>query len=256
MPEETESKNIKEMPFLDHLEEFRWRLIKCLIAIAVCAFAAFFFSNHLFSALWLPLNKAAPELKIHYFKVTEGFTTRLKLSLLAGVLFASPIVFYQIWKFILPGLYEREVKIIIPIVFFSTFFFLLGIVFCYFVLLPFGLNFFYSQAPVGTVPTLMMGDYLNFILVLLLAFGIVFQLPVVSYFLGKIGLISSDFLASGRRYALVIVAVVAAVITPPDFISQLGIGIPLYILYEISIIIVRLTGASEKRKKASKNLAG
>jgi sec-independent protein translocase protein TatC len=256
MPGEIETKDQKEMPFLDHLEEFRWRLIKCLIAIAVCAAAAFFFSNQLFSALWLPLNKAAPELKIHYFKVTEGFTTRLKLSLLAGILFASPVVFYQIWKFILPGLYEREAKIVIPIVFFSTFFFLLGVVFCYFILLPFGLSFFYGQAPVDTVPTLMMSDYLSFILVLLLAFGIVFQLPVVSYFLGKIGLISSDFLAKGRRYALVVIALVAAVITPPDFISQLGIGIPLYILYEISIIIVRLTGTAEKRKQASEDLAG
>lgn len=248
--------NSKEMPFLEHLEEFRWRLIKSLVVIAICAIAAFIFSDYLFGVLWQPLNKAAPELKIHYFKVTEGFTTRLKLSLLGGLLFASPIVFYQLWKFILPGLYEREVKVVVPIVIFSTFFFLLGIVFCYFVLLPFGLGFFYAQAPDGTVPTLMMGDYLNFILVLLLAFGIVFQLPVVSYFLGKIGLISSSFLASGRRYALIVIAITAAVITPPDFISQLGIGIPLYILYEISIIIVRLTGSAEKREQASKNLAG
>ena len=144
----------------------------------------------------------------------------------------------------------------LPIVFASTFFFFLGVVFCYLVLLPYGLSFFYQQTPEGVQPTLMMSDYLGFILMLLLAFGVVFQLPVISFFLGRIGILSSSFLAKGRRYAAVIIAVVAAIITPPDFISQLGIGIPLYILYEISIIIVRLTGRSEKREKAAKDLAG
>ena len=257
MSENNNSKKIYEMPFLDHLEELRWRLIKIIAAVVVFAIAAFYFSDYLFSALWHPLNKAAPDLKIHYFKVTEGFTTRLKLSIVGGFIAASPIVFYQIWKFILPGLYDREVKIVMPIALFSTVFFLVGTSFCYYLLLPFGLNFFLNtQAPAGTQPTLMMSDYLSFILVLLLSFGLVFQLPVVSFFLGKIGLISSKLLASGRRYALVIIAILAAVITPPDFISQLAIGIPLYILYEISIIIVRLTGSAEKSKHSSKDLAG
>jgi sec-independent protein translocase protein TatC len=195
-------------------------------------------------------------LKIHYFKVTEGFTTRLKLAIVGGAAVASPVVFYQAWKFILPGLYDREARIVFPIVTASTIFFFLGAIFCYFILLPYGLNFFYQQTPEGVQPTLMMSDYLGFILMLLLAFGIVFQLPVITFFLGRIGIISSKFLAKGRRYALIIIAILAAIITPPDFISQLGIGIPLYILYEISIIIVRLTGRSEKRRNNAKNLAG
>ena len=256
MAEEIYPGKPSEMPFLDHLEEFRWRLIKSIAAIVALAIVAFVFSDYLFSALWYPLHQAAPELKIHYFKVTEGFTTRLKLSIVGGAIAAAPIVFYQIWKFILPGLYNREVKVIVPIVVFSTFFFFLGGVFCYFILLPLGLKFFYTQAPAGTEPTLMMGNYLSFILALILSFGIVFQLPVVSFFLGKIGLISSKTLASGRRYALIVIAILAAVITPPDFISQLGIGIPLYILYEISIIVVRITGSAENNKKAAKDLAG
>jgi len=256
MAEEIYPRQSSEMPFLDHLEEFRWRLIKSIGAIVVFAIAAFIFSDYLFNALWYPLHRAAPELNIHYFKVTEGFTTRLKLSIVGGAIAASPIVFYQVWRFILPGLYQREVKVVVPIVMFSTVFFFLGGIFCYFVLLPYGLKFFYTQAPEGVKPTLMMGDYLNFILALILSFGVVFQLPVVSFFFGKIGLISSKTLASGRRYALIAIAVLAAIITPPDFISQLFIGIPLYILYEISIIIVRLTGTAEKRKKDAENLAG
>jgi len=256
MPDDVVSSDFAEMPFLDHLEEFRRRLIKSIVAVTVCAIAAYFFSDQLFEVLWYPLQRAAPGLKLHYFKVTEGFTTRIKLSIVAGALAASPVVFYQLWKFVLPGLYEREIKIVVPIVMASTFFFLLGAVFCYFVLLPFGLDFFYKQAPAGTEPTLMMSDYLSFILVLILAFGVVFELPVVAFFLGRIGLISSRFLAKGRRYAAVIIAIVAAVITPPDFISQLGVGIPLYILYELSIIIVRLTGSAEQGRRTPENLAG
>lgn len=256
MSEEPYISDLSEAPFLDHLEELRWRLIKSIIAIAVGAVAAFYFSDILFNVLWYPLKQAAPELKIHYFKVTEGFTTRLKLSIVGGAAVASPIVFYQAWKFVLPGLYEREIKIVLPIVMASTLFFFLGAVFCYFILLPYGLNFFYQQTPEGVQPTLMMSDYLGFILMLLLAFGVVFQLPVVTFFLGRVGILSSKFLAKGRRYAIIIIAIMAAIITPPDFISQLGIGIPLYILYEISIIIVRLTGRAEDREKDTKTLAG
>ena len=245
-----------EAPFLDHLEELRWRLIKSIIAIVVCSVVAYIFSDYLFQGLWYPLKKVAPELKIHYFKVTEAFTTRIKLSLVGGAAVASPIVFYQAWKFVLPGLYQREAKVVIPIVFASTLFFLIGLVFSYFIMLPYGLGFFYDQAPVGTEATLMMSDYLGFILSLLLAFGAVFQLPVISFFLGRIGVLSSQFLAKGRRYAAIIIAMVAAVITPPDFISQLAIGIPLYILYEISIIIVKLTGQDNRREKSQKDLAG
>lgn len=245
-----------EAPFLDHLEELRWRLIKSIIAVAVISVVAFYFTDYLFKVLWYPLKQAAPELKIHYFKVTEGFTTRMKLAIVAGAVVSSPIVFYQLWKFVVPGLYNREARMVLPIVMASTFFFLLGASFCYFVLLPYGLHFFYTQAPADTEPTLMMSDYLSFFLNLVLAFGAVFQLPVVAYFVGRIGIISSSLLAKGRRYAAVIIAVVAAVITPPDVISQMAVGVPLYILYEISIIIVKFTGKAESRKKDAKNLAG
>ncbi len=256
MSEEPYIKDFGEAPFLDHLEEFRWRVIKALIGIVFGAFIAFYFSDHLFNGLWYPLNQAVPELKIHYFKVTEGFITRIKLAIVAGAAIASPFVFYQAWKFIIPGLYEREIKVVIPIVMASTLFFFMGAAFCYFVLLPYGLRFFYAQTPEGVQPTLMMSDYLGFILTLVLAFGAVFQLPVVTFFLGRIGILSSSFLAKGRRYAVIAIAILAALITPPDFISQIGIGVPLYVLYEISIIIVRVTGRAEGDRKDKEHLAG
>jgi sec-independent protein translocase protein TatC len=236
----------KEMPFLEHLEELRWRLIKSIIALVIAATVAYSYSDQLFQFLWQP---------IHFFKVTEAFNTRIKLSLVGGALLALPIILFQIWQFVLPGLYRRELRIVYIIVVFSTVFFLMGVFFCYYWMLPYGLKFLLGQAPPDTEPTIMMGDYLGFIIWTLLAFGLIFQMPVVSFFLGRIGLLTSRFLASGRRYAIVIIAIAAAVITPqPDFISQGMLGIPMYLLYELSILIVWLTGRNEPRRQ--KDLLG
>jgi len=244
-----------EMPFLDHLEELRWRLIKSIAAIVIGASLSYIYSDRLFMFLWHPLQTAAPGMKIHFFRVAEAFNARLKVSIVAGCLLTSPFVIYQIWQFVLPGLYRREIRMVYLIVLFSTFFFLAGVVFCYFVMLPYGLGFLLEQAPPNTEPTIMMGDYLNFVMWMIFAFGLVFQLPVVAFFLGRIGIISSGLLKSGRRYAIVIIAVVAAVITPqPDFVSQGMLAIPLYFLYELSILIVRFTGRAEPVR--GKNLAG
>ena len=231
MPESEEKS--KEMPLLEHLEELRWRLIKAIIAVIIGSTVAYAYSDPLFKVLWYPLHQAAPGIKLHFFKVAEAFSARLKLSMVAGVLLALPFVIYQIWRFVLPGLYEREIRIVYPIVAFSTVFFLMGVLFCYFTMMPWGLKFLLGQAPPDTEPTLMIGDYLNFFIWMILSFGAVFQLPVVSYFLGRIGILTSRFLSKGRRYAIVIIALVAAVVTPqPDFISQGMLFIPLYILYE------------------------
>jgi sec-independent protein translocase protein TatC len=245
----------KEMPFLEHLEELRWRLIKSIIALVIAATVAYSYSDQLFQFLWQPIHVAVPGLKMHFFKVTEAFNTRIKLSLVGGALLALPIILFQIWQFVLPGLYRRELRIVYIIVVFSTVFFLMGVFFCYYWMLPYGLKFLLGQAPPDTEPTIMMGDYLGFIIWTLLAFGLIFQMPVVSFFLGRIGLLTSRFLASGRRYAIVIIAIAAAVITPqPDFISQGMLGIPMYLLYELSILIVWLTGRNEPRRQ--KDLLG
>ncbi|NLI14773.1 MAG: twin-arginine translocase subunit TatC, partial [candidate division Zixibacteria bacterium] len=180
-----------EMSFLEHLEELRWRLIKCVIAVIVAAAVAYAYSDWFFAIIWRPLQQASPGIKLHFFKVSEAFGTRLKLSTLAGLLGALPIVIYQIWRFVLPGLYSKEIKIIYPIVFFSTIFFVVGVIFCYFFMMPWGLKFLLEQAPPNTEATIMIGDYLNFFIWMVLSFGMVFQLPVVAYFLGKIGLLTS-----------------------------------------------------------------
>jgi sec-independent protein translocase protein TatC len=245
----------REMSFLEHLEELRWRLIKCVIAVIVGASVAYAYSDPLFKVIWYPLQLASPGIKLHFFKVAEAFATRLKLSTVAGVLASLPIVIYQIWRFVLPGLYKKELRIVYPIVFFSTIFFVIGVAFCYIYMMPWGLKFLLGQAPPDTEATLMISDYLNFFIWMVLSFGVVFQLPVVAYFLGKIGLLTSKFLSSGRRYAVIIIAIVAAVVTPqPDFISQGMLFVPLYILYELSILIVKLTGKNEPWRL--KKLAG
>jgi sec-independent protein translocase protein TatC len=221
----------------------------------VGASVAYAYSDPLFKILWHPLQEASPGIKLHFFKVAEAFGARLKLSMVAGLLVALPIVIYQIWRFVLPGLYKKELRAIYPIVFFSTIFFLIGVAFCYYTMMPWGLKFLLGQAPPDTEATLMIGDYLNFFIWMILSFGAVFQMPVVAYFLGKIGILTSRFLASGRRYAVIIIAVVAAVVTPqPDFISQAMLFVPLYILYEFSILIVKFTGKKEPRRL--KKLAG
>jgi sec-independent protein translocase protein TatC len=245
----------KEMPFLEHLEELRWRLIKSIIALAIAATAAYAYSDNLFVILWHPIMVAMPGIKMHFFKVSEAFNTRIWLSLVGGGLLALPIILYQLWRFILPGLYQRELKIVYLIVIFSTIFFFMGVLFCYFWMLPYGLQFLLTQAPPDTEPTIMMGDYLSFILWTLMAFGLIFQMPIVAYILGRIGILTSSFMSSGRRYAIVIIAIAAAIITPqPDFISQSILGIPMYLLYELSILIVWLTGRSEPRHR--KDLVG
>jgi sec-independent protein translocase protein TatC len=180
---------------------------------------------------------------------TEAFAIRIKLSLIVGVIVSVPVIFYQAWQFVVPGLLEKEVKIVIPVVVSSTIFFLTGAVFCFFLVLPVGLKFLLGFGTEKLSPLIKITDYINFISYMTLAFGAVFELPVLSYFLAKIGVISAPTLRKGRRYAIVIILILAAALTPgPDIFSQLMLAGPLYVLYEISIIVVMIT-----RKKKSRD---
>ncbi|MCJ7489753.1 MAG: twin-arginine translocase subunit TatC, partial [Thermoplasmata archaeon] len=159
---------------------------------------------------------------------------------------ALPIVFYQMWSFIAPGLYRREKVTILPLVIISTVLFLIGAAFCYYLALPMALQFLLNFADDLIKNYITVDSYISFIGLLMLAFGLSFQLPILAYFLGRLGLISSRFLAKGRRYAIVIILAVAAVVTPtPDVFTQLLLAVPMYLLYEISILVVKVSG---KRK--------
>ena len=229
-------KEEREMGFLDHLEELRGRIIKSLICIILFSIVAYLFSEKLLDFLTRPI----PE--VYFMAPTEAFSTRIKISLITGIIVSVPVIFYHAWKFITPGLFEKEIKLIIPAVASSTLFFLIGATFCYIFVLPVGLKFLMGFGTAKLKPMIQIKDYISFVSYMILAFGAVFELPVISYFLGKIGLITPRTLIKGRKYALVGILILSAAITPsPDVFSQLMLAGPLYFLYEVSIILLKIT---------------
>ncbi|MCD6270004.1 MAG: twin-arginine translocase subunit TatC [Deltaproteobacteria bacterium] len=237
------------MQLTDHLEELRRRLIVVSVAIAVSTLGSYYFSEDLFRILMAPLLVAMPsDGGLIFTGLTETFFTYLKISLLAGFFIASPVVIFQIWRFSAPGLYAREKRYVFPFVFSATLFFVGGALFGYFVVFPFGFKFFMGFATDFIRPMPSVKEYFSFAVRMLFAFGVVFELPVVTAFLALFGLIRAQTLASKRKYAVLGAFVVAAVLTPPDIISQLMMAGPIIILYELSIIVARICG----RKKVEK----
>ncbi len=225
------------MPFLHHLEELRWRLIKSVLSVVIFSIVSYFFAEYLIIFIKKPLG----DVQLYNISVTGSFYAYLKVSLIAGILGALPITFYQLWAFISPGLYKKERMMIIPLVLISTILFLIGATFCFIIVLPISFNFLIGFAGELIQNTITIGSYISFVGLLLMAFGFGFKMPLLSYFLAKMGIITSDFLARGRRYSIVVILIVGAIITPPDVFTQFLLAVPLYILYEISIIVVRLT---------------
>lgn len=236
----------REMPFLEHLEELRWRLIKAIVAIIVCGLAAYFFSDQILALLLKPYNEAVAtshngeSKKLIFLTPTGGFMVHLKLSIFAGLILAIPIVFYQIWQFVVPGLFDKERRYVPIVAFFSTVCFLAGALFCYFFVLPYGLNFLLGFETVNLVATISVNEYLEFISMMILVFGIVFELPILSYFLTRIGFLTPAFMRHYRRHSIVVMFIVAAILTPPDVFSQLMLAGPLLLLYEVSILVSKL----------------
>jgi sec-independent protein translocase protein TatC len=177
-----------------------------------------------------------------YTGLPEAFFTLVKVSFLSSLIVTSPVIIYQFWMFVAPGLYTKEKKLLLPIIFLSSFFFIGGSLFGYFVVFPYGFKFFLGFATETIRPLPSMKEYLSFSSKLLLAFGLVFELPLVITFLAKLGIISVDFLKKNRKYAVLLFFVGAAIITPPDIITQVMMAIPLMGLYEISIIGARIFG--------------
>jgi sec-independent protein translocase protein TatC len=236
------------LPFTAHLEELRDRLIKCFVAVAVGFVISYFFKEKLFDILVKPLVDVMEQGEtLIYTGLPEAFFTFLKVSFLSSLIITSPVIIYQFWMFVAPGLYTKEKKLLLPITFLSSFFFIGGSLFGYFVVFPYGFQFFLGFATETIRPLPSMKEYLSFSAKLLLAFGLVFELPLVITFLAKLGIVSVGFLKKNRKYAVLLFFVGAAIITPPDVITQVMMAIPLMGLYEISIIGARIFG-----KKASK----
>lgn len=235
-----------KQPFTSHLEELRKRLIICFVAVGIGFAASYAFKEKLFYILVAPLQKAMKNGDtLIYTHLPEAFFTFLKTALISGILLASPILLYQFWMFIAPGLYDREKRLLIPILFLSTLFFTGGALFGYFIVFPWGFKFFLSFATDTIRPMPSMKEYLSFASKLLLAFGIVFELPLVITFLAKLGIVSVEFLKKYRKYAILIFFVGAAMLTPPDVVTQIMMALPLMLLYEISIIGARIFGKKD-----------
>lgn len=237
------------MPLMDHLRELRRRLIIAIVATLLGMLGCFGFVEHIWDFLVSPMNEALEVTGRGTMAITEpleGFMTLLKVAGVAGVGLASPVISWQFWQFVAPGLYPKEKRLIVPLVFSSTFLFLGGAAFCYLVIFEFAFPFFIEVNPEGVEAVLSMQSYLSVATRLLLAFGVCFQLPVVVFFLARAGLIDHHDMTKFFKYAVVAMFVVAAMVTPPDVVSQLLMAGPLIVLYGVGIIIAWLTSTKER----------
>lgn len=232
-----------KIPFTAHLEELRKRLIACFIAVGIGFVLSYGFKEKLFDVLTTPLISVMETGdKIIFTGLPEAFFTYLKVAFLSGIILAAPVIFYQFWMFVAPGLYHKEKRLLIPIVTLSTIFFIGGALFGYFIVFPWGFKFFLGFASETIKPLPSMREYLSFSAKLLLAFGLVFELPLIITFLARLGLVSVEFLKKNRKYALLLFFVGAAILTPPDVVTQIMMALPLMVLYEISILGARIFG--------------
>ena len=234
-----------------HLEELRKRLIRILIAVGVGFFACYYFRDYLFKVITKPLVEALPKNShMIYTGLPEAFFIYMKIAFFASLFLTSPYIFYQIWRFIAPGLYHHERRHVLPFVLSSTFLFVSGILFGYYLALPPAFEFFVAFSSDFLKPMISFREYLSFSLKMLLAFGISFELPVFIFFMARLGIVNAKMLRKQRRYAILIIFIVAAVLTPsPDAFSQILMAIPLMVLYEISIFLAKY--AEKKRTAAS-----
>ncbi|RJX35266.1 MAG: twin-arginine translocase subunit TatC [Desulfarculus sp.] len=240
------------MPFLSHLEELRTRLVRSAMAVGIAFLGTYFFKEELYQGLAKPLKEVLPPgAKLIYTAPAEAFFTYIKVAFLAAIVAACPVIFYQLWKFIAPGLYKHERKAVWPFVILSSALFMVGSVFCYLMVFPFAFQFFMSFATDDIVPMLSLKQYLSFSATLLFAFGVIFEMPLVLVFLGRLGVVKSSTLKKHRKYAILIMFIVGAILTPPDAVTQIMMALPLCALYELSIWLVVLA----EKKKAEREAA-
>ncbi|MCS4510156.1 twin-arginine translocase subunit TatC [Xylophilus ampelinus] len=227
-----------EQPFVAHLMELRDRLVKALIAVGIAAAVLFFYPGPgpLYDLLAAPLVQHLPKgATLIATSVISPFMVPIKILFMAAFLAALPVVLYQVWAFVAPGLYSHEKKLVLPLVMSSTFLFFVGVAFCYFFVFGQVFAFIQSFAPKSITPAPDIEEYLSFVLTMFLAFGIAFEVPIVVVVLARLGIVSVEKLKSFRGYFVVGAFIVAAVVTPPDVVSQLSLAIPMCVLYEAGL---------------------
>ena len=245
----------KDSSFVGHLTELRSRLIKSSVYVFIIFVISYTFAENIYSFLVHPYAEAVKDDNINrrliYTALHETFITYLKVSFFVAIFIGSPIIITQVWKFIAPGLYKNEKKALLPYLIATPTLFLLGGMLVYYLVMPLAIKFFLSfetSAQISSLPIQLeakVNEYLSLIMRLIFAFGISFQLPVLLSLLARVGFVDSEYLKKRRKYVVVIIFAVAAILTPPDPITQIGLGIPLLILYELSILSVKII---EKKK--------
>ena len=246
----------KHASFIEHLTELRSRLVKSFIYLFIFFIVCYFFSGNIYNFLVAPYADAVKDDPINrrliFTALHETFITYLKVAFFASMFISSPIILMQIWKFVAPGLYKNEKKALLPYLIATPTLFLLGGLLVYYLIMPLAIKFFLTfetSAQSGSLPIQLeakVNEYLSLIMRLIFAFGLSFQLPVLLSLLARVGFIDSEYLKQRRKYVIVIIFAVAAILTPPDPITQIGLGIPLLILYELSILTVKFI---EKKNK-------
>ena len=230
------SHDSKKMTLIDHLEELRWTFIRCFLAIAVCAIPSGIFWRRIFELFAVyPLRLSEP-IPIIYTAPADGVMLSIKIALTGGFILAIPYIFWQVWRFVAPGLYKRERKVILSIVVASTVCFISGFALCYY-LLPLVMKFLTGFADGLIEPYFRIDEYLDFLIKMSIAFGISFELPVVAFVLTRLGVIDHRTLIRHFRYIIVGIFILAALLTPPDILSQVLLALPLLVLYTFSILI-------------------
>lgn len=239
-----------KMGFIQHLEELRRRIIICVATVGVSFLVIYSTSiNTIAEFFMMPLRKVVEQYgSFMYTSMAEGFLFNLKLAAVTAMFVSSPMIFYQVWSFIAPGLYKRERIYIGPFIVFSTLFFTGGAAFFYFVVFPIGARFFAQFAEVDWIEfNPKLSETFSFVVMMLFAFGLVFEMPVVTFLLARLGIVNVGFLNRNRKYALLIIFTLGAFFTPPDVVSQLLLAGPMWILFELSVLITWIFGPKKKK---------
>jgi len=259
-----------KLPFTLHLTEFRKRIITSLVVVVVTFGICFYFSEYIFKLLTLPLHSTlkfslrmpfvtfvdsgSPGHGLVFLAPAEALWMHFKISLISALIVSSPVIFYEVWRFISPGLLSKEKKYALPFIIIATSLFLIGSIFCFVIVLPFAINFLLTYKTETIKPMLSVGKYIDFCLKFIVAFGAIFELPVVLVFLTRIGIVTPETLAKHRKYAIVLAFVAAALLTPtPDAFNQTLMALPIVLLYEAGILASKILRTRQADKKGGEN---
>jgi sec-independent protein translocase protein TatC len=242
------------MSFFDHLEELRTRLVRCVIAILIGFVACIYFGEKLFELLASPLAALlSGDNTLVFTGLTDPFFMHLKVSFVAGIFLTIPYVLHQIWQFIAPGLHAQEARLALPFVVIATVLFYIGALFAYFLVFPTVFQFFLSYQNPELKPMISIKDYVSLVMKLMLGFAAIFETPVIVVFLGVLGVVNTDMLKRGRRYFIVGGFIIAAILTPPDVVSQIMMALPLILLFELSIQVLVLIERKRKKRETEED---